>query len=1014
MQELFYKLNHGAIVIEDEDDGPLNMEAAQACEYAVIYQDRQDGDVSMEDAQGGFPTGVPYIPAQQRGLHEPMTANEANTHGFEGSTPLPADTAADNEAQSPPAAATAAPAQDEMSSSEESYAKAYTLEQVDAIAKGQSFSAFSEDQTQEDTAATGTPPKATSLDDTAQSPVASQSSAVTTATGTLAPLKTAAPGDAAQSPVAAQGQHAATGTPLTPTEAKATTLGHSHSTEQRSRSSARDTNASTPQHTTKFGTVPSEGHSHSAEQRSRSSARDTNASTGQHTSKFGTASSEGVFRICEEVRNKWNDKVQRGEVLEMMKKCGDDPEIFQKRYSITVENEREEQMQIPFETDIAEVIKRAETNPQKYIRHSARAKYQEHQEVEAQAEGIHMDLSLDLHSSHCAPTQSEISAASQALMSPEAKEEWDREATNVLKKLGFPMVESLNTEGIAKQKQQRASNSTTDQKGSIQERMLAKVKLVYDKMENLVDQLGDLQTEGCFSQFIWGLGIADASEVVQFEGEPDLMQRAALEALAQSVADGAAGRLARAFTASGQQTSAVHAAARISEANGERDSQRLFRRFNMILPVPRSRLEVTGSEESRPTQVPFLKLSDYLQVLLKKHPKLIFGGKEKGEAAERLLELFWERYRLAHPGHIAFQKCTADELRFLIPLQLHGDKGRGRLSWTCSQRAREHVSAVEVPNEDTCSLKRRKLDDGEFVESLQHNSRGHSFLTRFLISAIPAKVFRPNPLVIESLFSELQKDLCHLFESGVVVEGITYKACLIGVKGDNEFLMEAGRFNRHYAHVGTVHDNPMCPYCLAGTEGVEFSDFSDRPVWASTLYDTEPWDAPPPLVLAPFAEHERARLFRRDMFHILKYGFLKDLCAGALFLLCRMTYFDDPLGGESLEQDCRLGRAYGLFSLWCLAEGKATTLRRFSKGSLHRKKATQYPFIGGKGADTVLLMQFLHFFVALCKKDMRVPGDFHVLHALHETLTGALDFLGIMHSHGIFLTLECARLQHSL
>ena len=147
-------------------------------------------------------------------------------------------------------------------------------------------------------------------------------------------------------------------------------------------------------------------------------------------------------------------------------------------------------------------------------------------------------------------------------MSPEAKEEWDREATNVLKKLGFPMVESLNTatsnlprvctcltrrlaaldalvstmeEGIAKQKQQRASNSTTDQKGSIQERtlgtnseddgcsclpymlhvdfcrvcqrvymiirMLAKVKLVYDKMENLVDQLGDLQTEGLIEGF---------------------------------------------------------------------------------------------------------------------------------------------------------------------------------------------------------------------------------------------------------------------------------------------------------------------------------------------------------------------------------------------------------------------------------------------------------------------------------------------------------------------------------
>ena len=505
--------------------------------------------------------------------------------------------------------------------------------------------------------------------------------------------------------------------------------------------------------------------------------------------------------------------------------------------------------------------------------------------------------------------------------------------------------------------------------------------------------------------------------------------------------------MARAFRKEGTLSSSAEAAARIHDIHGERDSQRLFSKYGLRLHVEPSSFQLEAAEGGQlPVTVPYLKVSSYLRSLVSRHPCVVFGGFETGEDAEALCATFWDKYQLFHPQHIIYSTYSAEERKRVLPICLHGDKGRGhgknpvfvfsfescfglprkvrlagsrsdrakerrasqkrvhggRLSWTCRQRAQEHV-AERLPTENNCSLKRRKLDNGKFVEALQHNSRGSTLLTRFLISAIPSKVFKANPKVVETLLEKIAEDLSVLFHEGIVLanKGV-YKAAIVGVKGDYEFLVEAGSFERHYGHVGSRQELAMCPECHAGQPGLHYEDFSDHPPWSSTRYLTEPWSEEPAIMKVPFALSKRPQLFRRDMFHTLKYGFCRDLAAGLLILLGDLTYFDfTPT--DSLSVDSRLERAYSLFSMWCAAEGRSTTLKKFSKAS------ATFPWLGGKGADTVLCMMFLQVMAANFKRDARHPSHIPLLQAVEEILLGGLDFLGVMHSHDLFLPASCAR-----
>ena len=514
-----------------------------------------------------------------------------------------------------------------------------------------------------------------------------------------------------------------------------------------------------------------------------------------------------------------------------------------------------------------------------------------------------------------------------------------------------------------------------------------------------------------------------------------------------------AGRMARAFRGCCSDQPSVAAAAKIHESHGERDSQRLFKKFGLRLGVATSTLNVEARDDMEPVDIPYLDPMDFYRKLLNQHPRVLFGGFAKGPQAEELLTLFWDRFELYHPEHEVFRSCSREERRRVLPVCIHGDKGRGyqkspvfvfswetvfalpqkyrqqgckrerqhvarqvhggRLSWSCAQRARDNccMRPEAIPENSGCTVTQATT---ALREAMGHNGKGNSLFSRYLITAIPKKVLAKNSDIVPTLLTKIAESLSRLFYDGIQDSaGDLYKVAFIGCKGDFEFLhLDAGMFNRTYLSEGRVNYKAMCPECWAGLQDFPATDVSDVPSWFATMYQDEPWETDPPLNKAPYANTKRAGLYKRDFFHMLKYGFCRDLAASILFLLCRLTYFDPHEPGFPRNIDARLERAYAMFAMWCAAEGKCPTLKRFTPAGMHRKKAHNFPWLGGKGADTVLCMMFLDFFTATCKGDLRDPSHRNLLEAVHETLRGGLDFMGVVHSHGLFLTHPCAVFLH--
>lgn len=167
-----------------------------------------------------------------------------------------------------------------------------------------------------------------------------------------------------------------------------------------------------------------------------------------------------------------------------------------------------------------------------------------------------------------------------------------------------------------------------------------------------------------------------------------------------------------------------------------------------------------------------------------------------------------------------------------------------------------------------------------------------------------------------------------------------------------------------------------------------------------------PWDpaSPPPLCLVPFSVDRPEFLYKRDMFHIIKHGVGREACASILLMLSYHGYFDSD--GDYVNLPSRLTRAYTYYNLWCKAEKKTTSLKGFTRANLHFTKASSFPFLGGKGADVTLVMMFLDFFLRMCLQDPK-DGDRILLQAMHQICQGTLNYLGVMHSHDMWLPLSC-------
>ena len=116
--------------------------------------------------------------------------------------------------------------------------------------------------------------------------------------------------------------------------------------------------------------------------------------------------------------------------------------------------------------------------------------------------------------------------------------------------------------------------------------------------------------------------------------------------------------------------------AKVDKSHGERNAHRLFNRWGLALKVPITYMEVMASDSDGDSiSVPYLRVPDFAKLLAQKYPAVLLGGLDACEGAQ-LLKTFWSRYQKCHPQHEVFQQYSCEEWGTLIPMYVHGDKGR--------------------------------------------------------------------------------------------------------------------------------------------------------------------------------------------------------------------------------------------------------------------------------------------------------------------------------------------------
>lgn len=172
-----------------------------------------------------------------------------------------------------------------------------------------------------------------------------------------------------------------------------------------------------------------------------------------------------------------------------------------------------------------------------------------------------------------------------------------------------------------------------------------------------------------------------------------------------------------------------------------------------------------------------------------------------------------------------------------------------------------------------------------------------------------------------------------------------------------------------------------------------------------------PWDplSPPPLSQIPFSDSFPANLYKRDMFHIVKHGVGREVAASVLILLAHLAYFDSEDDTRNIVD--RLHRGYMFFKLWCLANSKTPSLKNFTKANLHMT-GSPFPYLGGKGSDTTLVLMFLQFFIPMCQREMKHPDHRDILSAVMQLTESLLNFISLQYSHDLWLPTTCAEFMY--
>eukprot|EP00438_Fugacium_kawagutii_P011054 Skav221281 [mRNA] locus=scaffold2775:169664:171427:- [translate_table: standard] len=458
--------------------------------------------------------------------------------------------------------------------------------------------------------------------------------------------------------------------------------------------------------------------------------------------------------------------------------------------------------------------------------------------------------------------------------------------------------------------------------------------------------------------------------------------------------------------------------------NAERDCQRLFTKLGMSVNVPiiEDEHQVDSGKVIRTFRI---QPQEWIKHWMQTSPEILCG---KSADPSQTLESFWACYKEEHSSHPVFE-VHGSRLNQVIPPVAHGDEGRALKKTNYLVFSIESVfGAVDDDRLFKCSCAADLESRGtipsygvgqdrvaphhlEVARKQPTNFKGHSYLSRFLIFGLGAWIYKKHFEVVEVLTTKFTTEMRDLFYQGVQLEnGQVYFCAILGMKGDMDYHRKLFKLERSYAHLGSINHFQICHQCFAGDSDHPFEDYRERPTWESSMNATRPWntDQPPVMARLPFDDSAPERLLQGDSFHIYKVGVGRDLAAGILVILLRKGFFD--FEGCATNIDARFAAAHSNFSLWCKVMNKSPGLSSFTVHLFGIKNLSlSAPVAKTKGSDTVLLLEWLAWFLKLNIRTPHVDGYRTLLQQMLQVTNAALGF-GMMHVHGIWLERACARL----
>jgi hypothetical protein len=293
-------------------------------------------------------------------------------------------------------------------------------------------------------------------------------------------------------------------------------------------------------------------------------------------------------------------------------------------------------------------------------------------------------------------------------------------------------------------------------------------------------------------------------------------------------------------------------------------------------------------------------------------------------------------------------------------------------------------------------------------EACSHNTKGHSFTTRFLCFLLPKSIMSKHPGIQDEMLEDFACQLQKAYHDGIeVADGITLYLAYCGQKGDMDWQALTSHSVRNFRHLGV--GKPMCLKCFAGMPGYEFEDCSDNAAWIATMYAERPWEAddPEPLGIIVTFQGAPEKKYLDDLFHFLKHGLYREIGASFIVLLGRLGYFaGEP--GEGNSQEAILERAWSNFSFWAKTNSKAIHMKSFSRQMLHLPHNNSFPWGGWKGSDSMKVLQWLRFILAFFISQPRSDDHLCVLRAMRTIAIASIEVFEMLYALPLWIPRDVA------